>query len=152
MSTIMNRTSKISQPPDPISAERWNVRVAKRNLDSELEIFYKQQTDRLARLRNNSNAAAVDYISDIFLKIRWSSPEWPLSIQRTVVEYCHLILNQATKVDMKQSKELFETWCIKVKHEKFGKLANEILEMIQKIHSIYIDRDRHLMTRGVELR
>ena len=126
---------------EPIASERWNVQRNKAVLDTELGFFYEQHTAVVNGLRNAANFHAVDLVNKIFLKMRWSHPEWPMSIQRIVVEYCHLILNQMPQSKILPTQQLFDVWRRKADGRGFHRLAGEIQAMIEDLRQTFVRRD-----------
>ena len=126
---------------EPIASERWNVQRNKAVLDTELGVFYEQHTALVNGLRNAANFHAVDLVNKIFLKMRWSHPEWPMSIQRVVVEYCHLILNQMPQSKILPTQQLFDVWRRKADGRGYHRLAGEIQTMIEDLRQTFVRRD-----------
>ena len=129
---------------EPIASERWNVQKNKTVLNHELASFYQQHTAIVNGLRNATNMHAIDLVNKIFDKMRWSHPEWPASIQRTVVEYCHLILNQEPPSKILPTQQLYDVWRKKAFGRGYDRLAGEIHEMIQSLREAFVRRDKVL--------
>ena len=129
---------------EPIASERWNVQKSKTALNHELAGFYQQHTALVNGLRNATNMHAIDLVNQIFDKMRWSHPEWPASIQRVVVEYCHLILNQEEVSKVAPTQHLYDVWRRKAFGRGYDRLAGEIDHMIQALKDTFVRRDRVL--------
>ena len=137
--------------PDPIASERWNVQKSKAELDRELAAFYDEHTARVNGLRNSSNLRAVEIVNQIFSKMRWASPEWPLSVQRVVVELCHLVLNQVPPAKLLPTQQLYDVWLRKAHGRGYDRLAGEIATMVDELKGAFTRRDRVLEVGGRKL-
>jgi len=141
----------VGATPDPIASERWNVQKSKAELDRELAAFYAEHTARVNGLRNSSNLHAVDLVNQIFSKMRWAAPEWPMSVQRVVVELCHLVLNQAPASKVAPTQQLYDVWQRKAHGRGYDRLAGEIAAMVEELKRTFTRRDRVLEVGGRRL-
>lgn len=123
--------------------KRVNVDVMRNVLEDEIINFYDREMERCDKIRDKTNATAVDIYEKLLSKIRWANPFINSSYRNIIIQYCeHLLVNNPSVCF--RNINVLNSWNDKVKGTDCEKVSLEIQQLYTKIYKFVIQRENKI--------